>query len=88
MGGNADMRMTIDLEEDILSRVDDIARERKCSVGQIVSELVRTALREPKTNRAAEIREEEPVGGFRPLPSRGLTISNELVDRLRDMEDV
>ena len=43
------MRTTINLDEDVLRAVRSLARERGSSLGDVVSALVREALRPPRT---------------------------------------
>lgn len=81
------MRTTIDLEEDALIAVREIARLENASLGKVVSRLVRDAL----TGAAARQGGEAPVAtltGFEPFPPRGAVVSNALIDRLRDVEGV
>ena len=45
------MRTTLDLDLDVLQAAKELAAVRGVSAGQVVSELVRKALRAPKTTR-------------------------------------
>lgn len=76
------MRTTIDIAEDVLLAVKDRARREKRSAGELLSELAREAL--THRHRVSEVGEAESFYGFEPLPPRGETISNELIDRLRE----
>ena len=73
------MRTTLDIDEDILQAVKEIARNRGETAGQVVSELARRAL-EPK--RAAKVRNGVPLLSPRPRGQTKPTM--ELVNRLRD----
>jgi hypothetical protein len=80
------MRTTLDIEEDVLLAAKEIARRQRKTAGQVLSDLARKGLRAPDpTDSAAE--PEEEFFGFRPLPNRGVIVTNELIDRLRE-EDI
>ena len=76
------MRTTIDIEDDVLFAVKDLARRQKKTAGEVLSDLARKAL--TRAPAGAEAREPEAFYGFRPLPRRGGVVSNELVNRLRE----
>lgn len=76
------MRTTLDIEDDVLFAVKDLARRQNKTAGEVMSNLARLALTAgPKGTQA---REPEAFYGFRPLPRRGGVVSNELVNRLRE----
>jgi hypothetical protein len=81
------MRTTIDIEPDVLDAAKELARHKRVGVGKIVSQLLRQAL----TGSAPVV---EPgkasfgVAGFDPFPARGVVVSNDTVNRLRDAEGV
>ena len=75
------VRTTIDIDEDVLHVIEERARREKRTAGQVLSDLARQALtvqRREGDDRSVDHH------GFRPLPSRGMAISNALIDRLRD----
>lgn len=84
------MRTTLDIDDDVLLAAKELARTRKKTTGEMISELARTALA-----RAAE-----PTGpggpygtvlqnGWYVLPQRGgAIVTNELVERLLDEADL
>jgi hypothetical protein len=76
------MRTTIDIDEDVLLAVKERAQREKRSAGSVLSELARTALIGPLP--ADEVAEPESFYGFRPLPRRGVVITNALVEKLRE----
>jgi hypothetical protein len=76
------MRTTLDIDDDVLFAVKDLARRQNKSAGEVVSGLARLAL--TSAPKGAEAREPEAFYGFRPLPRRGGVVSNELVNRLRE----
>lgn len=82
------MRTTLDIEDDVLLAVKELARRRQTTAGQVISELARRAL--TQTAPTADHRAAEPAAtyGFRPFPSRGAVVTNEKVDQLRDDEGI
>lgn len=83
------MRTTIDLELDALLAVKEIAQAEGVSLGKVVSRLVRQALTGPAP--AVVTRDDTQGGaatGFVPFAPRGVVVSNELIDKLRDGEGI
>ncbi len=78
------MRTTVSIDDDVLLAVKDRARREHRSVGEVLSDLARQAL----TGAAPAGNSTQAVSfhGFEPLPHRGVTISNELINRLREEE--
>jgi hypothetical protein len=76
------MRTTLDIEEDVLQAAKDRARRENRTIGQVISELARAALtsRVQRSDRPSA----KAVCGFRPFPSRGGIVTNELIDSLRE----
>ncbi len=74
------MRTTLTLDDDILGAAHELAKRQKRTAGQVISDLVRQALQAPVTPSGGET----PVLGFRPFPARGVLITNEIVDKLRE----
>jgi hypothetical protein len=75
------MRTTLDIEDDVLLAVREIAQRRGMSMGQVVSDLARQALTEEPTGST---RDGVPL--FPVRNDRGI-ICLELVNRLRDEAD-
>jgi hypothetical protein len=76
------MRTTLDIDEDVLLAVKDVARREHKTAGQVISALARRALTQAPAGPVA--REPEAFFGFRPFASRGGVVSNELINRLRE----
>ncbi len=79
------MRTTLNIEKDVLDAARELARQEKTSIGQIVSRLLRQAM------IGTDLQQQDnsgpgTVAGFRPFPDRGVVISSQLVDELRDRE--
>ena len=79
------MRTTLNLDDDVLVAIKEIAGRQSKTAGAVASELIRDSL-------TAELREEnaqpadefEAEFGFRPFPKRGGIVTNEMVNRLRE----
>ena len=90
------MRTTLDIADDVLFAAKEIARREKKSLGQTISELVRKSFAQSATasypattpSAPAQVSERLATYGIRPLPARGVVISNVLIDRLRDAEGI
>jgi hypothetical protein len=75
------MRTTLDIDDDVLLAVKELARRQHSTAGEVISELARQGLRAPASSSALS-----PTSffGFRPFSSRGTPVSDETIDRLRD----
>ena len=82
------MRTTLDNDDDVLSASKELAKAAGKTAGQIISELARKALTQPlqSTQYAAEA--PKSFYGIRPLSSRGVIVTNELINRIRDEEGI
>lgn len=78
------MRTTLDIENDVLAAVKELARQQNVTVGKIISQLVRDAL----TGRSDTVQNGPVVAGFRPFLASGTIVTNEMMDALRDEEGV
>ncbi|MFT4289031.1 hypothetical protein [Nocardioides sp.] len=74
------MRTTLEIDDDVLQVARERARHEKRSVGAVVSDLARAAL----IGRDADFAEPEEFMGFRPIPSRGGIVTNEMIDKIRE----
>ncbi len=77
------MRTTLAVDDDILSAARDLARARGVTVGKVISDLAREAL----TAAEPTLRDEGRFG-FPVLPRRGVVVTDELVNQIRDEEGV
>ncbi|MCC6196441.1 MAG: antitoxin [Burkholderiales bacterium] len=75
------MRTTLDIDDDVLQAAKERARRERRTAGDVISELARQALTAPPPSTTSE---PEAFYGFRPFPSRGRVITNELIDRIRE----
>lgn len=82
------MRTTLDIEDDVLAAAKELARMQHVSAGYMVSKLMREALSGHQLQSSESPRENVPSFGFRPFSSRGVVVTNDLVNDLRDREGV
>lgn len=80
------MRTTMDIDDDLLAAAREIARRERTSAGRVVSRLLRAALAGPASQPSS--RKTMATGGFRPFASRGVPVTNDDIDRLRDTEGI
>lgn len=81
------MRTTVDLEDDVLAAAKELARMQNVAVGRVISRLMREAL-SGQSSLSGTTAESRTVGGFRPFSSRGIVVTNDMVNELRDREGV
>lgn len=77
------MRTTLDIDGDVLIAAKELARRERKTVGKLVSDLMREALR-ARAGSARETRARRELYGFKPIPAGGSVVTNELVDELRE----
>ncbi|MEQ8690676.1 MAG: DUF6364 family protein [Pseudomonadales bacterium] len=82
------MRTTLDIDQDVLQAAKELAKHQQKTAGQVVSELLRTALNQAKTrgNDSAnlQVNEPSPMYGIQPFASRGSVVTNQLIDDLKE----
>jgi len=76
------MRTTLDIAEDVLLAAKELARRENKTAGQVISELARRGLQSGAAT--PDPNEDDEFFGFRPLPQRGVIVTNEMVNRLLD----
>lgn len=81
------MRTTLSIDDDVLAAARERARRTGRPLGAVISDLARRSL------IGADDRREDPdpegsSSPFRPFPSRGPVVSNEIIDTLREQEGV
>ena len=79
------MRTTVDIDDDVMSAIRDIAARRRITLGAAISELARNALLADAAVRMSDV----SALGFPALPKRDIKqpITLELVNRLREELD-
>lgn len=80
------MRTTLDIADDILAAVKDLARRENRTAGEVISDLARKAL--TGASSPGSVREPKGAYGFQPFPAGEKVVTNEIIDRLRDREGV
>jgi hypothetical protein len=78
------MRTTIDIEEDVLLAAKELARHENTTTGKIISRLARKGL-SGNSNRSRKI---EYRNGIPLLPRRGVIVTNEMIDKIREEEGI
>ena len=79
------MRTTLNIDEDVLVAVKELARRESKSAGSVVSDLLRASLGAASAPYPVESREQtEEQFGFRPFSTRGGIVTDALIDRLRE----
>lgn len=81
------MRTTLDIADDVLFAAREIAQREKKSLGQVVSDLARQSFQMPATP-GLQASEALAAYGIEPLPARGVLVTNEEIDRLREAEGI
>jgi hypothetical protein len=86
------MRTTLDIADDVLLAAKRLACRDNKRLGQVISDLARSALntdgRVGAPAPAPASAERLARLGIRPLARRGGVVSNELINRLREQEGV
>jgi len=80
------MRTTLDIADDVLAAVKELARRQGRTAGDVISTLARRALTGPAGGAAGEVREPPATYGFKPFAAGDKVVSNELIDELRDRD--
>jgi hypothetical protein len=70
------MRTTLDIDDDVLSAAKQLAKARKATAGEVISDLARRALTTSSTDEEPRVR-----NGFRLLPRTGQIITSEMVKK-------
>ncbi len=81
------MRTTLSIDDDVLAAARERARREGRPLGEVISDLARRALIGASSPGDGRV-DDRSSGPFRPFPSRGRVISNEMIDALRDQEGV
>lgn len=85
------MRTTLDIDDEVLAAVKEVARRERVTAGQVVSRCIRQVF----TGSLAEIESTDmerskasDITGFHPFPARGKLVANDEVNRIREAEGV
>lgn len=76
------MRTTLDIADDVLRAAKERAQREKTTVGEVISQLARSALMAP--SEPLSVNEPKAIYGLRPFARRGAIVTNELIDKLRE----
>lgn len=81
------MRTTLDIDDDVLAAVKELANRQCISASRQISRLLRDALT-GRSSAGNAPQASHGVAGFQPFASQGVVISNAQIDVLRDTEGV
>jgi predicted transcriptional regulator len=74
------MRTTLDVDDDVLAAVEELASRQNSTAGKVISDLVRNALTRPLRSNVIY------RNGLPVLPKRGSVVTREMVERLAETE--
>ncbi|MCL2467743.1 MAG: hypothetical protein FWF02_10310 [Micrococcales bacterium] len=77
------MRTTLTIDGDVLAAARDIARAQGATISHVISDLARRGLTQPAPSEP-----KDEFFGFCPLPRRGVVVTDELIDTIREDEGV
>ena len=77
------MRTTLNIDDDVLIAMKELARRESKSLGDVTSSLLRQSLTQRDADGTPDTGQESEFG-FHPFPKRGGIVTNELIDRLRE----
>jgi len=74
------MRITLDIDDDVLLAAKDLARRQRRTAGEVLSELARLGLQGGQRGVA----QSATRYGFAPAPANGTAVTNAQIDALRE----
>jgi len=81
------MRTTVDIAEDVLVAIKELARREGITAGAMISNLLRQALTKSDPAAPYVVKEATAHFGFRPLPA-GKVVGNDHINTLRDEQGI
>ena len=82
------MRTTIDIDDEILAAVKDVAKREHLTAGQVVSRYMRQVFTGALVEVDRVSSNATDVTGFRPFTARGKLVTNDEIELLRDKEGI
>jgi hypothetical protein len=84
------VRTTLNLDADVALVLRELATRQGSSLGKVASDLVRRGLSRSESDSARDGGTSDSVVflGFRPLPERGVVVTNDLVNAIREAEGI
>lgn len=85
------MRTTINIDQDVLIAVKELAQLEGSTVGVVLSRLARAVLAGSTaivSSNSPNVSELASVYGFRPFSKNGSVVTNESINQLKNREDV
>jgi hypothetical protein len=85
----ADVRTTLDIDDDLIASVQELAQRERSSAGKVVSRLWRHSLTGQDAPGARSPARGRAVAGFRPFPAHsGVVVTHDDVNSLREAEGI
>ena len=78
------MRTTLNIDTELLLAAKELAEREHKTAGQVVSELLRQALRTRAVQTRKKGQSSKDNFGFLPVPSRGGVVTNQHINQLRE----
>ena len=78
------MRTTLNIDDDVLIAVKELARRESKSLGDMMSSLVRQSLTHGGSGTTLRTPSQKPNSASARFPSAAGIVTNELIDRLRE----
>ena len=78
------MRTTLDIDEDVLATIKDLAAAWHLSMGQVISKLARQGLK----TQVAQTKRPKYRSGVPLFPSRGVVVTDAEINRIREQEGI
>lgn len=78
------MRTTLNIDNELLIAVKELAHREQKTAGLVVSELLRQALQARLEHARGKTASHRDIYGFQPVPSRGNIVTNQYINHLRE----
>jgi predicted transcriptional regulator len=82
------MRTTLDIDDEVLAAVKEVAKRERLTAGQVVSRYMRQVFTGTLVEVDRVSNNVTDVTGFRPFTARGKLVTNDEIDRLRDKKGI
>ena len=80
------MRTTLGLDDDVLAAARVLARQRKCTIGDVISDLARQTLSRPAVAGSQDAAANRSGLPQLPVKASGGVVDLQLVNQLRDQD--
>jgi len=79
------MRTTLNIDTELLVAAKELAEREHKTAGQVISELLRQAMSARASRVQTKAALKRDLYGFQPVPSRGGVVTNQHINRLREI---